>query len=62
MMERARADDLIEFASNFPHALDREPVELEFWISYFFCSRRVKLRLVSLTSIPVTRASGSLSA
>ena len=29
MMEHARADDLIEFASNFPHALDRELVELE---------------------------------
>ena len=29
MMEHAGADDLIEFASNFPDALDREPVELE---------------------------------
>ena len=28
MVEHARADDLIELASKFPDALDREPVEL----------------------------------
>ena len=29
MVEHAGADDLIELASKFPDALDREPVELE---------------------------------